>query len=201
MSKKGTAKRRAKDVYIIAGPNGAGKTTFAREFLPHYVRCLKFINADYIATGISPFAPEAAAVDAGRLMLKRIQELLEAGVSFGFETTLAGRGYLKMIGQMKRLGYRVQLYFLWLSSSTVAVERVAQRVRKGGHAIPESVIRRRFDSGLKNFLEVYRPLVDQWVLWDASSNPPQRVASCSEGYLRVENKTLYNGFVAGKSKR
>jgi len=133
---------------VIAGPNGAGKTTFAREFLPHYAQCLEFVNADYIASGISPFAPEIAAIEAGRLMLKRIRELIAEKKSFGFETTLAGRGYVNLLRQLKRLGYRVFLYFLWLPNSLVAVERVAQRVRKGGHDIPEATIRGNYSPAL-----------------------------------------------------
>ena len=201
MKKRKTTKRKLRELYIIAGPNGAGKTTFAREFLPHFVRCLEFVNADYIATGISPFAPAAAAIEAGRVMLKRIDTLAAEGKSFGFETTLAGRGYVKLLQRLKAEGYRIHLFFVWLPSSSLALERVAQRVRKGGHDIPASVIRRRFDAGLKNFFEIYRPLVDRWELWDGSSNPPQRIASSSDRKLRIDLESLYNKVLASRIRK
>ena len=201
MKKRKTTKRKLRELYIIEGPNGAGKTTFAREFLPHFVRCLEFVNADYIATGISPFAPAAAAIEAGRVMLKRIDTLAAEGKSFGFETTLAGRGYVKLLQRLKAEGYRIHLFFVWLPSSSLALERVAQRVRKGGHDIPASVIRRRFDAGLKNFFEIYRPLVDRWELWDGSSNPPQRIASSSDRKLRIDLESLYNKVLASRIRK
>ena len=159
-------------IIIIAGPNGAGKTTFAREFLPNEAECPVFINADLIAAGLSPFSPEAVAVRAGRLMLEQIQHHCLAGENFAFETTLSGRGYLRHIRQWQAAGYRVTLIFLRLNSPEEAMARVAQRVRQGGHDIPEAIIRRRFDSGLKNFERFYGPLVDAWTLYDNSGPSP-----------------------------
>lgn len=159
-------------VIIIAGPNGAGKTTFARSFLPEEAQCPRFINADLIAAGLSPFAPEAAAVKAGRLMLEEIHACVERGESFAFETTLAGLGYLRHIQRWRALGYRVSLYFLSLPSVEIAIARVAERVRQGGHDIPEPVIRRRFTAGLKNFNRHYRASVDDWALYDNSGSTP-----------------------------
>jgi predicted ABC-type ATPase len=159
-----------KRVLIIAGPNGAGKTTFARAFLPHEAACPAFVNADLIAAGIAPFDPQAAAVRAARLMLLEIQRHARAGESFAFETTLAGRGYARMIPQWQEAGYHVKLIFLSLKSPEHAVARVALRVKQGGHDIPESVIRRRFDAGLSNFRNVYAPLVDAWILYDNSDS-------------------------------
>lgn len=163
---------REQKIIIIAGPNGAGKTTFAREFLPKEARCPVFVNADLIAVGLAPFEPERAALRAGRLMLEELNELVRNGESFSFETTLSGRGYAGRISDWRAAGYKVKLYFLRLSSSELAVTRVGQRVRQGGHNIPEAVIRRRFDAGLRNFEELYKPLVDSWALYDNSGDAP-----------------------------
>jgi predicted ABC-type ATPase len=134
-------------VIIIAGPNGAGKTTFAREFLPVEAACPVFVNADLIAAGLAPFAPESAAVQAGRVMLEELARHFAARQSFAFETTLSGRGYLHHIREWQSAGYRVKLVFLQLDSAEEAIARVAQRVRQGGHDIPEATIRRRFLAG------------------------------------------------------
>ena len=159
-----------KRILIIAGPNGAGKTTFAREFLPQAAGCPIFVNADLIAAGISPFDPESAAIRAGRLMLEEIRRHAEAGDTFAFETTLAGRGYARMINQWRMAGYHVKLIFLSLKSPEHAIARVALRVRQGGHDVPEPVIRRRFAAGLSNFRTLYSPLVDTWSLYDNSDS-------------------------------
>lgn len=158
----------ARRVIIIAGPNGAGKTTFAREFLPNEAGCPVFVNADLIAAGLAPFAPESAALQAGRVMLQQLNLHAAARVSFAFETTLSGRGYLRQIEQWQAMGYRVKLLFLQLSSADEAIARVAQRVSQGGHNIPDDVIRRRFAAGRQNFEHLYAPLVDSWVLYDNS---------------------------------
>ena len=155
-----------KKILIIAGPNGAGKTTFAQKFLPAEAKTLRFINADLIAAGLAPFNPESVAVKAGRLMLEEIDKCVKAGQSFAFETTLSGLAYLHKIEMWQRLGYQVKLWFLSLPSADIAVSRVAIRVSQGGHNIPESVIRRRFDAGLRNFQEAYKSAVDAWALFD-----------------------------------
>ena len=160
-----------KKIFIIAGPNGAGKTTYAREFLPGEAGCLHFVNADLIAAGLSPFAPEAVAFQAGRLMLTQIADHVAHGRSFALETTLSGLGYARQIPQWRLLGYAVSLHFLALPNAEVAVERVAQRVRQGGHNIPEVVIRRRFVSGQVN-LARYCALVDDWDVYDNSGLKP-----------------------------
>lgn len=159
-------------VIIIAGPNGAGKTTFAREFLPYEAGCPMFVNADLIAAGLAPFAPETAAVQAGRLMLQELARHFAARESFAFETTLAGRGYVQHIRAWQATGYRVKLIFLQLDSAEAAIARVAQRVRQGGHPIPEDTIRRRFAAGRANFERLYAPLVDAWVLYDNAGPEP-----------------------------
>lgn len=160
-------------VIIIAGPNGAGKTTFAREFLPNEAGCPVFVNADLIAAGLSPFAPGIAAVQAGRLMLRELARHFAARESFAFETTLSGRGYLRHIRAWQVAGYRVELIFLRLNSAEEAIARVAQRVRQGGHDVPEAVIRRRFDAGYTNFNLHYAPAADAWALYDTSGDLPR----------------------------
>ena len=162
-----------KKIVIIAGPNGAGKTTFAREFLPNEAGCPIFINADLIAAGLSPFQPELAAVKAGRLMLEEIREHSRHGASFAFETTLAGRTYARMIPDWQAEGYHVKLFFLTLPSAEMAIARVAERVRQGGHNVPEEVVRRRFTAGRTNFDIMYRQLVDSWALFDNAGDEPQ----------------------------
>ena len=159
-------------VLIIAGPNGAGKTTFAREFLPNEAGCPAFINADLIAAGLAPFSPESAAIPAARLMLLELARHFASRTSFAFETTLSGRGYLRLINQWRAAGYRVKLIFLRLDSPEEAIARVAQRVRQGGHNIPDHVIRRRYDAGLENFHRHYTPRVDAWMLYDNSGLTP-----------------------------
>lgn len=157
---------------IIAGPNGAGKTTFARSFLPVEAHCPRFINADLIAAGLAPFAPETAAIKAGRLMLAEIAECTAHGHSFAVETTLSGLTYLRQIRQWREQGYHISLFFLALPSADVAVARVAERVKQGGHHIPEDVIRRRFAAGRHHFDHHYRPLVHAWALYDNSGIAP-----------------------------
>jgi len=163
-------------VYVIAGPNGAGKTTFAREYLPSFVQCKEFLNADLIAAGLAPFAPETQNVRAGRLLLERIQELSQEKVNFGFETTLAGRGYVKTLTEFKQRGFRIWLFFLWLPNVELAESRVATRVAQGGHHVPSTDIRRRYYAGLKNLFQLYRPVVDDWYLYNAAQLPPELVA-------------------------
>jgi predicted ABC-type ATPase len=169
-----------RNVIIIAGPNGAGKTTFAREFLPQEADCPTFINADLIAQGMSPFRPEAAAVRASRLMLEMIADCVRRGESFAIETTLSGRGYAQMIPKWKEAGYRVVLFFLELQSAEMAMERVAMRVAQGGHDIPEPVIRRRFRAGRENFLNLYKPLADEWRHYDNAGEEPVLIAGSDE---------------------
>jgi predicted ABC-type ATPase len=162
----------SKKIIIIAGPNGVGKTTFARSFLPEEAQCHRFINADLIAAGLSPFAPEAAALKAGRLMLEKIAACVRKGESFAFETTLSGHVYLGRIMQWREQGYPVSLFFLRLPDADAAIARVAERVKQGGHNIPEAIIRRRFDAGLRNFQEAYKSAVDAWVLFDNVGEAP-----------------------------
>lgn len=167
--------RDERKILIIAGPNGAGKTTFAEEFLPNEAGCPIFVNADLIAAGLAPFDPERAAFKAGRLMLQEIFDHVHRGESFAFETTLSGRIYAKLIPDWQGLGYMVKLFFLRLSSPELAIARVHQRVKTGGHNVPEPIVRRRFAAGLRNFEDIYKPLVDEWALYDNSLRTPQLI--------------------------
>lgn len=162
-----------KQIIIIAGPNGTGKTTFARSFLTAEAQLPRFINADLIAEGLSPFAPEQAALKAGRLMLAEIREAEARGESFAFETTLSGRSYLRHIERWQASGYRTSLYFLKLDSVDTAIARVAERVHQGGHDIPEDVIKRRFAAGWHNFRCYYRDRVNTWAVYDNMGNEPE----------------------------
>jgi len=178
-------------VYVIAGPNGAGKTTFATEFLPNFVDCREFLNADLIAAGLAPFAPESQNNRAGRLLLERLHELREQQKAFGFETTLSGRGYAHLLKRMRAEGYRLVLFFLWLPSADLAVSRVANRVRQGGHSVPENAIRRRYLTGQQNLFRLYRPLVDAWWLYDASHLPPDLIAGEEDGSLDIRDANKF----------
>jgi len=163
-------------VFVIGGPNGAGKTTSASELLPVQLHCLEFVNADSIAAGLSPFRPDSVALQAGRLMLNRIHALANEGRDFAFETTMAARSFAPFLRRCREKGYAVQLVFLWLSSPELALKRVASRVEQGGHDLPENVVRRRYDSGIRNFFDVYVPLADGWVLYDNSDVEPRLIA-------------------------
>ncbi|HEY3256649.1 MAG TPA: zeta toxin family protein [Polyangiaceae bacterium] len=161
-----------KQILILAGPNGAGKTTFAREFLVAEANCPTFLNADMIAAELSPQKPERAAMRAARFMLERIREEVADGNNFAFETTLANRSYARSIREWQAAGYHVALWFLALSGVELALARVAQRVLQGGHDIPEEIVRRRFLAGRSNFDDLYKDLVDAWVLYDNSDAVP-----------------------------
>ena len=158
---------------IIARPNGAGKTTFAREFLPTEGNCLHYVNADLIASGLSPFRPESAAIRAGRLMLEEVDRLAARGESFALETMLSGKGYARRIRDWRRWGYLVELFFLRLPTAEFAVSRVRQRVAEGGHWVPEETIRRRYAAGATNFEQVYMRIVNAWAVYDNSGITPK----------------------------
>lgn len=166
-----------KHLYIISGPNGAGKTTASYSVLPKILQCKEFVNADEIARGLSPFNPESVAIEAGRLMLGRIKELLFRNESFSIETTLATRSYFRLIEKAHQQGYNVTLLYLWLKSPEQAMERVAERVSKGGHNIPPDIIVRRYYEGIDNLFKIYMSIVDTWVLVNNSETPRSIVAT------------------------
>lgn len=164
-------------IIVISGANGAGKSTLAPYLLRDTLGITEYVNADTIAHGLSAFAPERAALAAGRIMLKRMRELGVDGKDFAFETTLASRSYVRRLTELQSHGYKVSLIFLWLIDSNLAVARVSQRVRVGGHNVPEAVIRRRYTKGLHNFFKLYQPLADAWRVYDASTSSLLPIAS------------------------
>jgi predicted ABC-type ATPase len=167
----------SKDVVMIGGPNGAGKTTWAYRRLSPTLGIREFVNADEIARGISPLDPEASAIGAGRLMLDRLNELIDAGDSFAFETTCSGRGHARLLERCRTEGYRITLIFLWLPSADVALARVARRVGRGGHRIPDEVVMRRYSAGLRNMRDLYVPLADIALIYDNSDERGDLIAS------------------------
>ena len=179
-------------LYVIAGPNGSGKTTFAQEFLPHYADCFEFVNADLIAKGLSPFGPSKVAIKAGKLLLSQIADFSRKKIDFAFETTLAGKGYANIFKQMKRDSYELHLFFLWLPDVKLALARVADRVRKGGHAIPDQDVKRRFSRGVSNFFHVYQQLFDTWSIFDNSTGIPEQIVKGENGLATVFDNSQYS---------
>lgn len=181
------------NLYVIAGCNGAGKTTASFTILPGMLNCKEFVNADGIAAGLSPFNPESVAIEAGRLMLSRIEELLRVQVDFAIETTLATRSYLSLIKKAQAVGYKVTLLYIWLDSPETAKERVAIRVTKGGHNIPEEVIERRYYRGISNLVNLFIPVVNTWMLVNSTNVIIEPIA---EGGQKVE-KIISNDYIWG----
>jgi predicted ABC-type ATPase len=177
---------------ILAGPNGAGKSTAAPELLQGELAVNEFVNADVIARGLSAFDPESAAIAAGRVMLARLHELAEQRVSFAFETTLASRSFAPWLRDLRASGYAVHLIFLWLSSPDLAVQRVAYRVRSGGHDVPVDTIRRRYRAGVRNLFSLYQPVVTTWAVHDCSGLKSQLIAEGLEsGPLKVYDRKVW----------
>lgn len=160
---------------IIAGPNGAGKTTFAREFLPREAKIVHFVNADLIAAGLSPLKPELAALAGGRLLLRELDRLVSAKADFAFESTLSGLTYASRIRKWKVAGYRIEIVFLRLDSVKLALKRIADRVRQGGHNVPPVDVARRFQRGWENFQHTYRALADSWAVYDNTGDELKRI--------------------------
>lgn len=182
-----------KNLYVIAGCNGAGKTTASFTILPEILDCKEFVNADEIAKGLSPFQPDKVAVEAGRIMISRINNLLEDELSFAFETTLATKSYKNKILLAKNKGYTVTLLFFWLQTIDLAKERVATRVLEGGHDIPKDVIQRRYINGIKNLFSIYIPIVDELMIFDNSQMKSELIASKSTmSSLIVLNEQKFN---------
>ncbi len=180
-----------KKLYIIAGPNGAGKTTASYTILPEIFKCNEFVNADEIAKGISPFNPDKVAIQAGKIMLKRINELIANNITFAIETTLSAKTFVKYIQQAKEKNYEVILLFLRLNSKKLAIKRVEARVREGGHNIPIEVIKRRYDNGLKNFFQIYKQVVNKWIFVDNSEDEFQFIAEGSKNEIVLEDEKIW----------
>ena len=183
------------NLYIIAGCNGAGKTTASFSVLPEMLGCKEFVNADEIAKGLSPFQPEKVAIEAGRIMLKRIKGLITQKVDFAFETTLSTKSYVQFIRDAKLEGYHVSLVYFWLYSPELAIERVKARVASGGHNIPDDVIRRRYYAGIKNLAQLYLPICDYWTVIDNSNPPFQIVAKGFKNNLIIHHNKIYNQII------
>jgi predicted ABC-type ATPase len=182
-----------KNLYIIAGCNGAGKTTASFTILPEIINCKEFVNADEIAKGLSPFQPEKVAFEAGRIMLKRIEELLKENKSFAFETTLSTKSYKNKIIKAKENGYNVTLLFFWLQNADLAKERVKTRVLEGGHNIEPEVIERRFENGIKNLFNLYLPIVDGALIFDNSQGKHELLAiKTIDGNLNIIDIIKFN---------
>ena len=181
-----------KRLYIISGCNGAGKTTASYTILPEMLDCNEFVNADEIAKGLSPFNPNKVAIKAGRLMLTRIDELLESGVDFAFETTLSTRSYVNTVKKAQEKGYFVTVLYFWLNTPDLAVERVRIRVKEGGHNIPEETIRRRYDLGIKNMFNLYIPVADYWMVIDNSNSPFNILADGHKETENIKNKLIWS---------
>ncbi|MFH1548736.1 MAG: zeta toxin family protein [Candidatus Omnitrophota bacterium] len=180
-----------KNVYIIAGPNGSGKTTFATKFLPDYVKCPNFVNADLIAQGLSPFEPRIAAIKAGKLVLQQIEEFAESGVDFAFETTLSGKLYVNLFSELKKKGYTLHLFFLWVPNSNLAIGRIKERVLEGGHNVPANDVRRRFGRSISNFFNLYEPIVDLWMFFDNSKTKPILIAKRRNSHRETLNEEQF----------
>ena len=177
---------------IIAGANGAGKSTLAPYLLRDTIGILEYVNADTIAAGLSAFAPENSAFEAGKVMLARLNELARQKKDFAFETTLAGRFYAGWLKKQQLEGYQFHLIFLYLRTAELAVERVKSRIRLGGHSIPEAVINRRYKKGLQNFFQLYQPIADSWRFYETSEIPILIASAAKEGRINIVKVELWN---------
>ena len=181
------------NLYIISGCNGAGKTTASFTILPEMLNCKEFVNADSIAAGLSPFNPDSVAIEAGRLMLLRIHELMKGAADFAFETTLATRSYISLVKTAQKAGYKVTILFIWLDSPQTAIQRVADRVAEGGHNIPEDVIVRRYRRGIFNLINLYMPICDSWIVVNNKSVVPELIAKGTiTGENIIQNHYIWN---------
>ena len=180
------------NLYIIAGCNGAGKTTASFTIFPDILNCKQFVNADNIAYGLSPFDVESVAIEAARIMLQRINELLLSGEDFAIETTLTSRSYVSFISKAKEYGYTVSLIYIWLNSPELAIQRVAERVKNGGHNIPANVIERRYFRGIRNLFELFIPICDYWTIADNTYGELLQVASKRDIENIVEYPELWS---------
>jgi predicted ABC-type ATPase len=180
-------------VVALAGPNGAGKSTTGPPLLKETLGVTQFVNADLIAEGLAAFDPAGAALTAGKVMLSRIKELAISRTTFAFETTLAGKSYARWLLELIENGYRFHIVFLWLPSPEFALERVRDRVRRGGHAVPERTVHRRFHAGLVNFFSLYQPIADTWRVFDNSGTPPPSLVAAGRGrdVTLVEDTTTW----------
>ena len=183
------------NLYIIAGPNGAGKTTFAKEFLPMYAKCKNFVNADLIAQGLAPFAPESAGIKAGRILLEQIHSLSTQRADFAFESTLSGKSYLPFLKSLKAGGYTIHIFFLWVPDVNLALGRIKGRVAEGGHDVPAQDVKRRFKRSFNNFNNVYKTIADYWSIIDNSVIPPNVIVRSQGKNIEILDQELYNKII------
>ncbi|MDP6523398.1 MAG: zeta toxin family protein [Kiritimatiellia bacterium] len=178
--------------YVIGGPNGAGKTTFAMRYLPRIVSCRTFVNADMIAQGLSPLDTRSVEAEAGRIFLRRIDELVEGRVDFAFESTLSGRAYARLFRRLREAGFEIVLFYLWIPGVQFSAERVASRVENGGHDIPPDAIARRYIKSLRNLFSLYMPLADRTLIFDNSAERATLVADLQPAAERVLDEALFS---------
>lgn len=183
------------NVYIIAGPNEAGKTTFAKEFLPIYAKCKNFVNADLIAQGLAPFAPELAGIKAGRILLDQIHSLSTQRADFAFESTLSGKSYLPFLRNLKTKGYTIHIFFLWIPDVHLALGRIKGRVAEGGHDVPAQDVKRRFKRSFNNFSNIYKTIADYWSIIDNSVIPPNVIVRSHGKNIEILDQELYNKII------
>jgi predicted ABC-type ATPase len=184
------------NLYIIAGCNGAGKTTASYTLLPEMLNCKEFVNADEIARGLSPFQPDKAGIDAGKIMLTRIKELIKSQLDFSFETTLSARHFVNLIKDSQQQGYFVTLVFFWLNSVELAIERVKMRVSDGGHDIPEDTIKKRYKSGIANLIKMYIPVCDYWMVLNNSVTPFQLISEgLQNNKIEIKEKVIWDKII------
>jgi predicted ABC-type ATPase len=184
------------NLYIIAGCNGAGKTTASYTLLPEMLNCKEFVNADEIARGLSPFQPDKAGIDAGKIMLTRIKELIKLQLDFSFETTLSARHFVNLIKDSQQQGYFVTLVFFWLNSVELAIERVKMRVSDGGHDIPEDTIKKRYKSGIANLIKMYIPVCDYWMVLNNSVTPFQLISEgLQNNKIEIKEKVIWDKII------
>jgi predicted ABC-type ATPase len=184
------------NLYIIAGCNGAGKTTASYTLLPEMLNCKEFVNADEIARGLSPFQPDKAGIDAGKIMLTRIKELIKLQLDFSFETTLSARHFVILIKDAQQQGYFVTLVFFWLNSVELAIERVKMRVSDGGHDIPEDTIKKRYKSGIANLIKMYIPVCDYWMVLNNSVTPFQLISEgLQNNKIEIKEKVIWDKII------
>ena len=183
-------------IYVIAGPNGVGKTTFADMYLPNFIRELEFVNADLIAKGLSPYDPDSVAMEAGRVALERIRQLIAARRSFTWETTMSGRSAVAWLRNARSQGYTIKCYFLWVRDVATTIHRIQRRVVQGGHNIEPEVSRRRFYKTLQNFFQIYRPVFDSWRLFENDGLSPRLIALEKDGRLAIRDLNQFEKLAA-----
>ena len=184
-----------KVIYIISGCNGAGKTTASMTILPEFLDCQEFVNADMIASGLSPFKPENVAFESGRIMLERIDFLMKTNQSFAIETTLATKSYKNKLLDAIENGYQIKFLFFWLPSYEMAIDRVAIRVSEGGHNIPKDIIKRRYFRGIENLFNIYIPLAHDWAVFENSNKHPEIVAQGMLNEIQIMKQELWDAFL------